>query len=77
MIHILDLIMWFATCGFIWFLLDVLFKGELTEELGGIIGIGILFVYTLIYIIIFVWPVDLNWVDIFHGDYSIPKWIKW
>lgn len=64
--HILDLLMYFATCGIIWFLLEKLSNGEFTHELGGVVGMLIIFVWTIIYVILF-WFCDYNWIDIFHN----------
>lgn len=71
--HFLDLIMYFVCYGFIWFLLDLFSGGELTNELGGFIGLLIMFIYTIIYIILFVF-VDYNWIDIFHSMSLNVKW---
>lgn len=65
--HILDLLMYFATCGIIWFLLEKLSNGELTHEYEfGMVGMFIIFVWTIIYVILF-WFCDYNWIDIFHN----------
>jgi len=77
--HILDLIMYFVILGTIWFLMDKFSDGELTNDIGGIIGSLVIIVYTIYYISIFVWPPnDLNWVDIFSGKYSnyFLDWFK-
>lgn len=74
--HLLDLIMWFVIMGIIWFLLDKIFSGELTEEMGGCIGMVILLIFTIIYCIIFVYPYNVNWVDIFNGEYNFDC-VKW
>lgn len=61
--HILDIIIYFISVPLIWLLLGVLSKGELTEELGGVIGTIIIAVYTIIYVIIF-GVFDVNWSDL-------------
>lgn len=52
-IHILDIIFWFVGAGLIWKILEVTTDGESTEELGGLIGLLIILVYTIVYVIIF------------------------
>ena len=64
--HILDLIMLPVIIGIIWFLLDIIGGGELTEELGGLIGLLIIFIVGVVYIILF-WIGPYNWVDIFNS----------
>jgi len=69
--HLLDLLMYFALVLLIWFILDKLSGGELTNELGGLVGLTIVIVFTIIYIVLFCfWP-DWNWIDIFHGKINI------
>lgn len=65
--HYLDLIMYIVIVLLLWFALHKLSEGEYTTEIGGIVGYGIELIFTVIYIIIFVWPIDLNWSDIFNG----------
>lgn len=72
--HILDLIMYFVCAGIIWFILDKGWKGEFTQGLGGIIGLMIIAVYTIIYVILFAFC-GLNWVD-FHWS-SLAIHFKW
>jgi hypothetical protein len=57
----------------LWNLLDLISGGELTEELGSLAGLGIILVFTAIYVIMFVFC-DYNWADIFAGNYE--SWIK-
>jgi hypothetical protein len=52
-IHILDIVFWFVSVGIIWWLLDYFSNGEYTNELGGLIGLTIIIIYTIIYIILF------------------------
>ena len=55
--HILDLFMFFIFLGII----GKLFEHKI--ELGVVVA-GI---YTVLYVWIFVFPIDLNWVDIFNN----------
>lgn len=64
--HILDLIMYFVTAGLLWFVMDKISGGEFTNELGGLVGSGVMVIYTIVYIIMFVFA-DYNWIDIFHS----------
>lgn len=66
--HILDLIMYFVTAGLLWFLLGKFSGGDLTEELGGVIGLLVELLYLLWYFYFF-WYLDNNWVD-------FPNWFK-
>jgi hypothetical protein len=52
-IHILDIIVWFIGVLIIWKILEVTTDGESTEELGGLVGLFIIIVYSIIYLIIF------------------------
>jgi hypothetical protein len=76
--HILDFVMYFVTMGIIWFVLDKLFGGEFTNELGGLVGLLVLFIATIIYIALFVFG-GVDWIDIFHGKYNvnITDWFRW
>ena len=58
--HILDFLMYFPIMGFIWWLIGKLSNGELTNELGALIGIIIILICTIIYVILFTWYPDLN-----------------
>lgn len=69
-IHILDIIMYFIVMIISWFLIDKFSNGELTQEIGGLIGISIQFLITIIYIILF-GLIDWNWIDIFNGILTI------
>ena len=64
--HILDLIMYFVTARLAWFIIDKMSNGEYTSEFGAVFGYGVMVIYTIIYIIMFVF-VDYNWIDIFHS----------
>jgi hypothetical protein len=57
----------------IWKVLEVISNGNLTEELGGLVGLMIIIVFTIIYVILFVFC-DYDWVDIFEGKYE--SWLK-
>lgn len=66
--HLLDLIMYFFIGGLLWRFVDYLSDGEWTNELGTLIGLSIFIVYSIVYIVLFAfWP-DLNWVD-----FTLPK----
>lgn len=60
--HILDLIMYVILVILIHLILPEDFK----EELGGCVGMGILFVFTIVYVVLFVF-FDFNWIDIIHS----------
>ena len=64
--HILDLIMYIVLAIILWRLMDKIWDGEYTEELGGVGGLFFEFIFTLIYIIIF-GVFDNDWIDIFKG----------
>jgi hypothetical protein len=64
--HILDLIIYLISIPILWKIIDVMSNGEFVEELGTLVGYLIIIVYTIIYVILFVW-VDYNWIDIFHS----------
>ena len=74
--HFLDFIMYFVTCGVIWLLLDIVFAGEITREANALGYMVIIMFWTVIYFILFVWPVDYNWVDIFNS-HKFSLTIKW
>ena len=65
-IHLVDLIMYFILLVLLWHLIDKLSNSEYTEELGVLIGLVIVLIYTAIYIVIFAY-FDNNWVDLFSG----------
>ena len=61
--HLLDFIMFFILGAAIWSFMDMAFDGEITQELGGLIGLMVMFVYGITYIVLFCfWP-DWNWCD--------------
>jgi hypothetical protein len=72
-LHILDFIMYIVLVIILWNLLDLISGGELTEELGSLAGLGIILVFTAIYVIMFVFC-GWDWTDIFAGNYE--SWIK-
>ena len=72
-LHILDFIMYIVLVIAIWKILEVVSGGELTEELGGLVGLFITIVFTIIYIIMFVFC-GWDWTDIFSGNYE--SWLK-
>ncbi len=66
--HLLDLIMYFFIAWLLWRFVDYLSDGEWTNELGTLIGLSVLIVYSIVYIVLFAfWP-DWNWVD-----FALPK----
>jgi hypothetical protein len=67
--------MYFVTVIILWWLIHIFSGGEFTEEMGCLVGLFIEIIYTIIYIILFVWPVDYNWIDIFHNGINLN--IKW
>ena len=73
--HILDLIMYFVTAGLLWFIMDKISGGDLTEEIGVVIGWMIMLVYTIIYIILFAFC-SYNWIDIYHSIINCTLSIK-
>lgn len=64
--------MYFVGWVLIWKFLEVISNRQLTEEIGGLIGIIIIAIYTVIYISFF-WG-DLNWIDIFNGTKFKINW---
>lgn len=72
-LHFLDLVMYIVLVFVIWWILDIISNGEFTHELGGLIGMMVIIVFTIIYVIMFVFC-DWNWSDIFTGNYE--SWIK-
>ena len=69
--HLLDLIMYFFIAWLLWRFIDYLSDGEWTNELGTLIGLSIFIVYSIVYIVLFAfWP-DLNWVDFYLPKISI------
>jgi hypothetical protein len=68
--HILDLIMYFVTAGLLWFITNRINKGDLEKELRlKVIHVAI-FIYTIVYIILFVIG-SYNWIDTFHSFKNI------
>ena len=72
-LHLLDLVMYIVLTIVLWYALDLFSGGELTEGLEGLVGIFIMIIFTIIYIVMFVFC-DWNWSDIFAGHYE--SWIK-
>lgn len=75
--HILDLIMYLATITLLWYGMAFFSGGQLTEEIGGLLGSAICIVYSVAYLIVFCFYPDLDWIDIFSGKYSMPFKITW
>jgi len=76
--HILDFLMYWVLLAIIWGGLHFFSGGNLTEELGGLVGLRIVYIFTIIYIVIFCVFPDLNWIDIFRGTYNVnfSEWFK-
>lgn len=72
--HILDFIIYVLSIPLLWMLIGKMSNNELTEELGSLAGCGIIAIYTIIYIILFV-VLGLNWVDLLHSQININ--LKW
>lgn len=72
-LHILDFIMYIVLVIVLWYAIDLISEGELTEELGCLIGLAIIAVFTIVYIIMFVFC-GWDWTDIFSGNYE--SWLK-
>ena len=64
--HILDLIMYIV---FIIIITKILGE-EYTTELGGILGLVVYLIFTIVYCILFIW-IDYNWIDIFRWVYAL------
>ena len=68
--------MFFVLAYILWWAMDQISFGELTNEMGGFIGICIEAVFTIAYIVVFV-VLDNNWVDIFSWISALHTEIKW
>ena len=73
--HILDLIMYFVTVGLLWIITDRINKGDLEKELRLKVIHVVIFIYTMVYIILFVIG-SYNWIDIFHSFKNFTLDIK-
>lgn len=73
-LHLLDFVMYFVVVGIYWFILDKVSNGELTNELGGLVGMIGALVITIIYVILFAF-MGWDWSDIFSGTYP-ESWLK-
>ena len=63
--HVLDLIMLPVTMQILWWVLRIISGGDLTEEMGVLIGWMIEVIWIIIYCILFFF-VDYNWIDIYN-----------
>lgn len=77
--HFLDLIMYFVCAGLLWWILGIISGGDLTEEIGSIVGMFIMLIFTVTYIVLFALVPDWNWVDFDyqdtrHYDYDNECW---
>jgi len=75
--HVLDLIMYVVLVILLWQFLRWSGRGEFTEELGSLIGLAIIFVFTIIYVIIFCFYPNLNWADMLPKIWSWRPTLKW
>lgn len=75
--HFLDLIMYFVCVFILWGILALISGGEYTNELGGLIGMLVVIIFTVIYIILFAIAPDWNWVDFNFNFSSIQHFFKW
>jgi hypothetical protein len=73
--HILDLIMYFVTAGLLWIITDRKTKGDLEKELRLKVIHVVIFIYTIVYIVLFVIG-SYNWIDIFHSIKNFTLDIK-
>ena len=73
--YILDLIMYFVTAGLLWIITDRINKGDLEKELRLKVIHVVIFIYTIVYIILFVIG-SYNWIDIFHSIKNFTLDIK-
>lgn len=65
-VHFLDWIMWLFLCILLWKILEAVTDGEWTEDLGGILGVIVILVFTIVHIFLF-GVLDWNWIDIFRS----------
>lgn len=73
--HLLDLFMYAILYAVIWNIIDFASNEEFTKEMGVLVGCFFMLVYTIIYVILFVW-IDYNWIDIFNIVYSFSINLK-
>lgn len=74
--HVLDLIMYFVCVAAIWGIMEFGWKGEITQEIGGLIGMFVIIIFTIIYIIFFVLA-GYNWCDFSVNWAAVAGWFKW
>lgn len=63
--HLLDFFMYFPCLALLWKFMDLLSGGQITEELGALVGVFVCILFTIGYIIAFAFYPDWNWIDIF------------
>ncbi len=73
--HFLDLIMYVVLLFVIWGILDIMSGGEFTHEMGGLIGMSVIIIYTIVYIILFAIVPDWNWADFNYPTFT--NFFKW
>jgi hypothetical protein len=69
--HVLDLVM-YAVIGYIIFRM---LGDEFTQEIGALVGMMVMVVYTIIYVILFAFC-DYNWIEIFQNTQANFPTIK-
>ena len=55
--------MFFPCVSIVWWIIDKASKGEFTNELGALIGMFICIVFAIVYVVVFAFYPDLNWVE--------------
>lgn len=76
--HFLDLIMWFVCVQILWWILGAISGGDLTEEIGSLVGFFILAIFTVVYIILFAFYPDWNWSDFNYTSWpNLKNFFKW
>jgi len=76
--HVLDFILYFPLALALWWLMDKLSDGQITNNdlVGPLPGITIEIVFLGIYIVMFA-VFDLDWIDIFNGMRVPDITFKW
>lgn len=72
-IHLLDIIVWIISLVVLWKLIEIFSNRQYTEELGSLVGMFILFIYSVIYVIIFGF-LDYNISDIYFSSLIKLSW---
>jgi hypothetical protein len=69
--HALDLITWFVIC----ILIHIILPRDFTEEIGGLVYVGIVFVFSIVWLILFVFC-GFNVIDIINSK-AVFFNLKW